>query len=400
MTAGVEPQSWERLWSLDPAIIFLNHGSFGACPTAVLRYQAELRAEMEAEPVRFLSRELFDRLDVARGALARFLGADPEDVAFVANATSGVNAVLRSLLLAPGDELLTTNHAYAACRNALDFVAGRAGATIVVADVPFPLASAAEVVEAVLRRVTARTRLALLDHVASPTGLVLPIARLVAELAGRGVETLVDGAHAPGMLPLDLRALGASYYSGNCHKWLCAPKGAGFLYVSPGRRAEIRPLTISHGARATRAGRSRFHLEFDWTGTDDPTAHLAVAKAIDYLGGLLPGGWPALMAQNRELALEARGILCAALGAPAPCPAEMVGALASVPLPDGTTTDIGWRRPDPLQPRLLDGWGIEVPIISWPAPPKRLVRVSAQLYNTRAQYTRLADALTKALVGG
>ncbi|HEU5321755.1 MAG TPA: aminotransferase class V-fold PLP-dependent enzyme [Methylomirabilota bacterium] len=387
------------LWPLDPGVAFLNHGSFGACPTEVLRHQAALRAELEANPVRFLSRELDDRLDAARAALAAFVGADPDDLGFVTNATSGVNAVVRSLVFAAGDELLATDHAYNACRNALEFAAARAGARVTVAAVPFPLASPDEVVEAVLARVTPRTRLALVDHVTSPTGLVLPIARLVAELTARGVEVLVDGAHAPGMVSLDLRALGATYYSGNCHKWLCAPKGAAFLWVRRDRRPDVHPLTISHGASATRPGRSRFRLEFDWTGTSDPTAWLAVPRAIAYLGALVPGGWPALMARNRALALEARRLLCAAAGTAPPCPEEMVGSLASVRLPDGLTTQIGWRRPDPLQGRLLEAWGVEVPVASWPAAPRRLLRISAQLYNSRAQYVRLAEALAKELAG-
>ncbi len=385
------------LWPLGRDVAFLNHGSFGACPTEVLRHQAALRAEMEAEPVRFLSRELDARLDAARGSLGAFVGADPDDLAFVTNATSGVNAVVRSLVFAPGDELLTTDHAYGACRNALEFAAGRAGARVVVARIPFPVASPDEIVAAVVRHVTARTRLALLDHVTSPTALVLPIARLVAELGARGVEVVVDGAHAPAMVPLDLRALGAAYYSGNCHKWLCAPKGAGFLWVRRDRQADVHPLTISHGASATRPGRSRFRLEFDWTGTSDPTAWLSVPKSIDYLGSLLPGGWPALMARNHELALEARRVLCGAVGTPPPCPDEMVGSLASVMLPDGPTTEIDWRRPDPLQRRLFDDWRIEVPVMSWPAPPRRLVRISAQLYNSRDDYVRLAEALAREL---
>jgi isopenicillin-N epimerase len=249
----------------------------------------------------------------------------------------------------------------------------------------------------VMRSVTSRTRLALLDHITSPTGLVLPIDRLTAELGERSVEVLVDGAHAPGMVPLALRDLGAAYYTGNCHKWLCAPKGSGFLWVRRDRRAVIRPLTISHGASATQPGRPRFRLEFDWTGTSDPTPWLAVPKAIDYVGSLLPGGWPAVMARNHELALEARRLLCTVAGTPPPCPDEMIGSLASVPLPDGRKAEIGWRRPDPLQRRLLDGWGIEVPVMSWPAAPRRLVRVSAQLYNRREHYARLAEALGQEL---
>ena len=388
---------WAALWPLDPAVTFLNHGSFGACPTEVLRTQSALRAELEAEPVRFLQRELEGRLDAARAALGAFVGADPDDLAFVANATGGVNAVLRSLRLAAGDELLTTDHAYAACRNTLDYVADRTGARVVAAPVPFPVASPQAVVDALLARVSSRTRVALVDHVTSPTGLVLPIGRIVAELAARGVETLVDGAHAPGMVPLDLRALGAAYYSANCHKWLCTPKGSAFLWVRRDRQADVHPLTISHGATGERAGRTRFRLEFDWTGTQDPTAWLAVPRAIEYLGGLVEGGWPALMARNRALALEARRLLCAATGTAPACPDEMVGSLAAVILPDRMRTETGWRVPDPLQARLFGAHRIEVPIMRWPAPPRRLVRVSCQLYNDASQYARLADALRKEL---
>jgi isopenicillin-N epimerase len=277
------------------------------------------------------------------------------------------------------------------------FVAGRTGARVVVAKIPFPVSAPGEIVDAVLAQVTPRTRLALLDHITSPTALVLPIERLIAELSGRGVEVVVDGAHAPGMVPLDLRTLGATYYSGNCHKWLCAPKGSAFLWVRRDRQPDIRPLTISHGANVTRSGRPRFRLEFDWTGTDDPTAWLTVPRAIDYLGSLVTGGWPALMATNRALALEARRLVCAVAGTPPACPDEMIGSLASIILPDGPTTEIGWRRPDPLQRRLFDGWGIEVPVMSWPAAPRRLIRISAQLYNQRDHYTRLAEALAKEL---
>lgn len=391
------PADLAALWPLDPAVTFLNHGSYGACPKAVLEHQAALRAELEAEPVLFLGRNLEARLDAARARLAAFLGADPDDLAFVTNATGGVNAVLRSLSFAAGDEVLTTDHAYAACKNTLDYVAGRSGVKVNVAVVPFPLASPDEVVAAVLAKVTPKTRLALLDHITSPTALVLPIAKLVSELAARGIDALVDGAHGPGMVPLDLNALGAAYYTGNCHKWLCTPKGSAFLWVRRDRQAAVHPLTISHGHTGEREGRTRFRLEFDWMGTSDPTAWLTVPMAIDYLGALLPGGWPALMARNRALALEGRALLCAAAGSPPVCPEEMVGSIASVRLPDSPLKKPAWRQPDPLQPRLFGEWGIEVPIMRWPAAPKRLIRISAQLYNRREQYVRLAGALAKEL---
>jgi len=392
-----KPEEWAALWPLERGIAFLNHGSYGACPSEVLRHQAALRAEMEAEPVRFLGRELEGRLDAAREALAAFVGADADDLAFITNATGGVNAVLRSLAFSAGDEVLTTDHCYAACRNTLDYVAARSGVKVNVAVVPFPVASPDAVVEAVLAKVTPSTRLALLDHITSPTGIILPIERMVAELQRRGVETLVDGAHAPGMVPVDLRALGAAYYSANCHKWICAPKGSAFLWVRRDRQADIHPLTISHGATGVRPGRSRFRLEFDWTGTLDPTAWLTVPKAIAYMGSLVSGGWPALMARNRALALAARELLCAAAGSAPPSPDGMIGSLASIVLPDSPTVETGWRIRDPIQGRLFDDWGIELPIMRWPAPPKRLLRISVQLYNTPGQYVHLAEALRKEL---
>jgi isopenicillin-N epimerase len=398
MTAAPPPVP-PGFWTLDPAIAFLNHGSFGACPRPVLDAQQRWRERMERQPVQFLSRDLEGLLDAARAELAAFLGTAPADVAFVPNATAGVNAVLRSRRFAAGDELLTTDHTYNACRNALEFVAGRTGARVVVAPVPFPIDGPERVVAAVLAHVTSRTRLALLDHVTSPTGLVFPIAALACELDRRGVETLVDGAHAPGMLALDVPAIGATYYTGNCHKWLCAPKGAGFLWVRRDRQADVRPLAISHGATAARTDRSRFLLEFDWTGSIDPTAWLCVPDALRALGALLPGGWPALRARNHALALEARRVLCAALAIAPPCPDEMIGSLATVPLPDGPPG--GGPAPlghDPLADRLLRRHGVEVPVFAWPAPPRRLLRVSAQLYNTPAQYERLAGALREELL--
>jgi isopenicillin-N epimerase len=386
-------------WGLDPAVAYLNHGSYGACPRAVLASQRRWQDRLESEPVRFMQRELEPELDAARAELAAFVGADAEDLVFVPNATTGVNTVLRSLRLAPGDELLTTDQAYNACRNALALVAEEAGARVVVVPLPFPVESRAQVESAVLAAVTPRTRFALLDHVTSPTGLVLPVDTLVPALQARGVDCLVDGAHAPGMLPLDLRALGAAFYTGNCHKWLCAPKGVALLHVRRDRQAALRPLTISHGASSPRRDRSRFQLEFGWTGTDDPSARLAVRDALAHVGGLLPGGWPAVMAANHALVLAGREALCRALGIPAPAPPEMLGSLAAVPLPDGRgpLAEAPWH--DPLQERLWFEHRIEVPVFAWPAPPRRLLRISAQLYNSPAEYARLAAVLPGALAG-
>lgn len=380
-------------WTLDPSVTFLNHGSFGACPRPVLDAQDRWRERLEAEPVRFMVRELEPGLDIARDAVGRFVGADADDIAFVPNATTGVNTVLRSLDFAPGDEILTTDHVYNACLNVMNLVAAKSRARVVVAPVPFPLKSSDEVVDAVLRHVTPKTKLALLDHVTSPTGIIFPVERLVAELTRRGVETLVDGAHGPGMVPLDLRGLGASYYTGNFHKWVCAPKGAAMLWVRRDRQAAIRPLAISHGANSPRTDRSRFRLEFDWGGTDDPTPYLCVPDALRFLGGLVAGGWPALMAHNRATALSMRARLATRLGAALPSPDEMIGSLAAIALPDDPSADMSHAYRTALQTALVERHRVQVPIVVWPAPPRRFVRISAQIYNRPAEYDRLADAL-------
>jgi len=410
------PSDLARHWALDPAVTFLNHGSFGACPRAVLAAQRGWRDRMEAQPVQFLARDLPGLLSAARTTLGTFIGADPDDLAFVPNATGAVNAVVRSLRFAPGDELLTDDHEYNATINVLRHVAERDGARVVVARIPFPAVDAEAVAEAILGAVTERTRFALFSHVTSPTALVFPVERLVPALADRGVETLVDGAHAPGMLPLDVDSLGAAWYTGNLHKWVCAPKGAAFLHARRDRQLGIRPNTISHGANAildVEAGAAgnppstRYRAEFDWQGTLDPTAWLAAADSLRYLGDLVEGGWPAIMARTHELTLHARSSVAEALGldlARLP-PPSMLGSMVALPLPaTGPLAMAGAGSSpldtDPLQQVLLDRFGIEVPIGPWPVPAaqppeptRRLIRVSSALHNGPDDVDRLADAL-------
>ncbi len=382
-------------WLLDRDITFLNHGSFGACPIPVLEAQTSFREQLEREPLRFLMREFEPLLDHARNELATFIGTSGDELAFVPNATTGVNAVLRSLFFAPGDELLTTNQEYNACRNTLDFVASRTGAKVIVAEVPFPIESPEQVVEAVIKCVSPQTKLALLDHIVSQTGLIFPIKQLVSELAQRGIDVLVDGAHAPGMIALNLDEIGAAYYTGNCHKWLCAPKGAGFLYVRRDKQDAIRPTTISHGANSPRTDKSRFQLEFDWMGTVDPSAYLCVPVAIDFMGSLLDGGWPELMAKNHALALDGRQILLDKLDLSQSCPDEMVGSMAVIQLKDAEFDAVGKSGIAPLQEALWEIFKIEVPVIPWPDANQQLVRISAQFYNTLPQYEYLAKALVE-----
>ena len=415
------PSDLARHWVLDPAVTFLNHGSFGACPRAVLDEQRRWRERLEVQPVQFLARDLPGLLAAARRDLGAFVGADPDDLAFVSNATGAVNAVLRSLRFAPGDELLTNDHEYNATINVLRHVAARDGARVVVR-IPVPVASEDEVVAAHLAAVTDRTRLALVSHVTSPTALVFPIERIVAGLAERGVETLVDGAHAPGMLARDLDRIGAAWYTGNLHKWVCAPKGAAFLHARRDRQPGIRPNTISHGANevlpaedeAHATGRTRYRAEFDWQGTLDPTAWLTVPEALRVGGGLVDGGWPEVMRRNRDLTLRARTVLTATLGLgiDEPAPDGMLGSMVALRLPlQGPLAAAGAGSSpldtDPLQRRLIDEFGIEVPIVPWPVPAaesaqdrRRIIRISSALHNGPDDVDRLAAALAAIAAAG
>ena len=371
-------------WLLDDDVIFLNHGSFGACPRSVLAIQSEWRSRMEAEPVRFMTRELPQHLDAARAELSNFVGSHVDDLVFVQNATDGANAVLRSLLptFKPGDELLTTSQAYRAVRQTMVYVAELSRATVVDAQVPFPIADPDEVTRAIARAITPRTVFAVIDHITSPTGVIFPIKQIIALFKERGIPVLIDGAHTPGQIELNLDTLGADYYIGNCHKWLYAPKGAALLWVDRKHQSKIHPTVISHFLGGG------YQTEFGWTGTLDPTAFLSVPAGIEFHRKLAAEG---SRAYTRKILLDARRDISVALGVSLAAPDEMLANLCTFPLPhDPDATD---ERVQHLHDTLFDEYRIEVPAMN--ANGKLYVRASSQVYNVRSDF----DALGEALVG-
>ena len=384
-------------WPLDPETVFLNHGSFGATPIAVLEEQRRIRGHLERDPVRFFEREYSDMWDESRSAVSRMLNADVNGMAFVSNATQGVNTVLRSLDLKPGDEIIVPDHSYQACWNAVDYVTERSGAKTVVVEIPFRVDGPEQVIDLIMGAVTDRTVLALIDTVTSPTGSRMPFEELTERLQSRGVDVLLDAAHGPGIVPIDLGRLKPAYCTGNCHKWLCSPKGSAFLHIRKDRKDSVRPLNISHGFSFEGTAQEKFEFEFAWPGTQDPTPWLCIPKAVSFLEGLVNGGWPKIMSLNRELALQGRNLICDALGTTPPVPDSMVSALASVEVP--TEEEVGPMSldGDPFHNYLLDEYSIQVPVMPWRHHGTKYIRISAQLYNHIDEYRYLADALTDSL---
>jgi isopenicillin-N epimerase len=387
---GIENPLWgpdwpsvRARWPLDPERAHLNHGSFGAVPTAVLDHQEDLRRRVERNPVRELWRTFTGGLEPARLSAAAFLHADPDGFAFVPNATTGVNAVLSSLTLGAHDEVLVTDHAYGAVRFAVERACARAGATVVVQPVPLPSSGAHELSDAVLAGVTARTRLAVVDQIASPTGLRFPVERLVAELRSRSVLSLVDGAHAPGMVDVDLATVDPDFWTGNFHKWCCAPLGSAGLWVGEEHRAGVAPPVTSWFVGEP------YPASFRWIGTDDYSAYEAVPAALAFMADL---GWDRVRTHNRALAAYGRDVVAAALGTEPPIPPGVDGlveAMTLVALPPGVA-----ETEDPavaLRLRIADELGIEALPLAWNG--RGYLRLSAQVYNAPEDYERLAEGL-------
>src|SRR5215469_3047745 len=363
-------------WLLDWDWLHVNHGSFGAAPRVVLAARQEWQQRMEATPSWFMHHILPGALRKAAEQLGGLIGADGKDIVFVENATAGCNAVLRSLRLRPGDEILVLKHGYPAVRNAARYLADRAGASVIEVAFPFPRPHPAAIVAGIRTALTARTRLALIDHITSPSAIVLPIQDIITICHSAGVPVLIDGAHGPGQVPLDLRVIGADWYVGNCHKWLCAAKGCGFLWAFSERQTDLHPVTISHGF-----GKG-FHAEFDCTGTGDRSAFLSLGAAIDFHNRL---GGRALIDRNAALAAAATALLSERLCAEPGCEQTMMAAMSVVRIPlTGVATP---ERAREFRERLLSK-RVDAPIHAidggiW-------MRISAYAYNELDDYERLA----------
>jgi len=383
--------SLRDLFLLREDIVFLNHGSFGACPSPVHRRYQALQCELESNPVAFLdaTRERPQRLRDARQALARFVGARRDDLVFVPNATYGLNVAARSVGLQRGDEVLVTDHGYGAIDRTWAFVCEKRGAQLVRAHIDLPVESVDQVVEDIWSHVTDRTRVICLDHITSPTALVLPVREIARRARRAGITMIVDGAHAPGHVDLDITDLDVDIYVGNCHKWLLSPKGAGFLWARPDMQPLLRPLVVSWGWRSDRPGPSRFVDEQEWAGTHDPAAALAVPEALKFR---TDHDWPRVQRQCQSLLRQVRAEISRLTSLPPICPDDSLwyGQMHTLPLPACDTREI--------QRILREDHQIEVPVVEWRRRP--YIRVSVQGYNTRHDVELLVHAMTRMLQDG
>jgi len=376
------PDGLRSAFRLEDGIVFLNHGSFGAVPEPVAAAAQHWRQQIESRPVEMLARRMNGLLGDVRTRVGEYLAADPARIGLIGNATSGVGAVLNSIHWKTGDRIVVSNHGYNAVRQAAQNCCERFGCELIVVDLPLPFRTAHDVVNRFLSAVDDRTRLVIVDHITSPTALILPVAEIARWCKSRGVLCLVDGAHAPGMIPLRIDDIGADWYTGNLHKWVCAPRGCGFLVASPQTADWTHPQTTSH------LHGHGFEAEFSWQGTHDFTNWLTIPAAIDFISGTLASG---LRQHNHQLATWAQWRLCEDFQVQpiSPLDGSMIGSMAAIPLPPILTTH--FQSAAHFQQALYDTHHIEVPIIDWGGAWH--VRVSAQAYNQPADYLALSSAV-------
>lgn len=376
---------YRELFLLDPDVVFLNHGSFGATPKPVFESYQRWQRELEHQPVAFLGRRIRSLLQSSRENLGEYLHTAEDNLVFVTNATHGLNIVAHSLSLGPGDEVLSSNHEYGALDKTWQFLSQKFGFKYINISVPIPDHSPDDFVGAIFDHVTPRTRVIFLSHITSPTAIIFPIKEICDRAKSAGILTVIDGAHAPGQIRLDLDDLGADFYSGNLHKWLCAPKGSAFLYASPHVQPLIEPLIVSWGWESENPGKSRFVDVLEWTGTRDPAAFLAVQDAIAFQH---EHDWETVRDECHKMAAETQKRITQLTGISAinGDDQSLFAQMATSPLPNELDADT-------VKNQLYDRYRIEVPLINWEG--RNLIRYSFQAYNTVEDMERLIAALSE-----
>ena len=377
----------KRHFQLDPSVTFLNHGSFGAAPKLVFREYQRWQRELERQPVEFLGRRFTDLMAEARAALGEYLGAHADNLVYTQNVTISLNIVAHSLELGPGDEVLATDHEYGAMDRTWRFLAKERGFRYINQHIELPLTTEEKFVEDLWRGVTPRTRVIFLSHITSPTAIIFPVKEGIRRAREAGILTVIDGAHVPGQLPLHLDSLGADFYGGNLHKWLCAPKGAGFLYARPEVQHLLKPLVVSWGYESEFPSSSTFVDHHEWWGTRDIAAFLAVPKAIEFQA---ENHWDEVRESCHRLAAYAQTLICeiTSLAPLRAQPGNWFRQMVSAPLPADTDIPL-------LKNRLYDEYRIEVPVHDWNG--NKLVRISVQGYNTKRDVDRVIHALSELL---
>ncbi len=386
--------SLEKYWNHDTNTVFLNHGSFGSCPEVILKRQNKLREETEQDPVRAMTTDFESHYLENKEALAAFVGCKPTDIVFIRNTTEGVNTILHSLQLKEGDEILTHSHIYGACLEVLKYYAERYRCKLTIAEIPFPINRQGDITDAILRAVSPSTKIALIDHISSSTGIIFPVGEITQALESRGIEVLVDGAHAPGMVALNIPSIGASYYTGNCHKWICSPRGSALLYVREDKQDKIKPLQLSHYHDLYEGSNKHWSAQFIWPGTDDYSSYLMIKDSLQFMEGLF-GSWEKLREHNRNLCLSARKLIADSIGVSLPAPEDMISHLSSIPVNEKPgIPEKYFNLTVPLKQKLMDSYRIQVPVFYFNKnSPGLYLRISVQAYNCYEQYEYLAESL-------
>lgn len=394
MNSLPNPSPLASYWNLSLDIVFLNHGSFGANPKYITDKQKEYIDMLEAEPVDFSVRKMYSYYQESKKSLSEFVGTNADNIYFVTNTTIGINHVLYNQDGQKG-EWLTTNHAYGACLHAFQKIASLKSAEVIKVNIPFPLQSENDILSAIESGITPKTKLAMIDYITSSSAIIFPIQKIIQFLRSKNIISIVDAAHAPGMVDLNIDELEPDFLVGNCHKWICSPKGSAFVYVHPKHQANYKPVYYSFYNDFDEEKNAHWSNQFIWEGTRDYSPYLCVKDAIAYLPTLVENGWQEIQSHNRDLAIQASKYIAEKLEVALPVPESMLGSIVNIPLWDDIVPNTTFNYYTKVKLELYNNYRIEVPCVLFPKAPTQYIRISAQLYNTMEQYEYLADCLLK-----